>query len=99
MKRMMARAGLVVLISGLPLLCGCRDVLDACHDYVDAVVECQPSSALGSDDGYCDRIVNGGCDDRQYFECMHDGIECVNGIAQTTPLSCAVASGAECPRP
>jgi hypothetical protein len=75
---------------------GCRTAADACADFIAAVEECEGHPDDYYNQAYCDQNAEAGCDDRKYYDCMADDMTCVNGEADTTPISCSFSSAFSC---
>ena len=69
----------------------------ACEDFVDAVEECQGAPDDYWNQAWCDETVDKGCEDRRYYNCLEDQLDCNDGKASTTPIICRVGADATCP--
>jgi len=76
---------------------GCNTAGNACEDFVDAVEECEGAADDYYNQAWCDETVDRGCEDRRYFNCLEDKLECTDGQASTRPILCEVKADATCP--
>lgn len=83
----------VVLVGSVA---GCNRTVAACEDFIDAVEECEGSPDDRYDEDWCEENVDRGCEDRRYFNCLEDNLECEDGNASTTPILCEVKADATC---
>lgn len=81
----------------LTTLSGCYTAEDACEDFVDAVAACEGAPDDHYNQAWCDANADTSCSDRQYYECMEERIDCVNGEASTHPLLCQLEADLSCP--
>jgi len=78
-------------------IAGCRTAAGACEDFIDAVEECQGAPDDHYNQDWCDETVDAGCEDRRYFDCLEDNLECNDGDASTTPIICQIKADVVCP--
>ena len=90
----MSVAAMAGLLGGLS---GCNSAERACEDFIDAVEECQGAPDDHYNQAWCDEGVERGCEDREYYDCLQDNLECVDGEASTHPIFCQIAADVVCP--
>lgn len=92
-----ARLSVAILALSLAAVPGCYTAEDACEDFIDAVAACEGAPDDHYNQAWCDANADTGCSDRQYYECMEERLECVNGEADAHPILCQLEADLSCP--
>lgn len=92
------RARIVLAITAVvSAASGCRGAAGACEDFIDAVAKCEGAADSHYNQAWCDETVERGCDSREYYACLEDNLQCVDGEASTAPVFCDIAADVVCP--
>jgi len=89
------RASLAVWL--MATIVGCNAAENACEDFIDAVNDCEGAADDYYNQAWCDETVERGCEDRRYFNCLEDKLECADGQASTKPIVCKITADVTCP--